>query len=334
MTYTDQLIAIGTKVDADLAQAQVEKAAVTLERDALAVQVTDLTAKVADLQQQLDAVVYPQPKTYTTMTDARLESGKVYERVIFAGGTSVRGVLHLNYGLQNVTLRDCVIETGPQNGLTVNASDSASIVGLVLEDVTVKPQPRMGIEFTDRSATAARWRDVSLTRVVVEPSGSEGMSFDQNSKTAVNLTVKNCTILGAGTRPDLYSWGQGFELNAPKNVTVDGLTIHQTRGAAFNLTGPGSGVACGWTLRNLAVDMRVRDPLQTQDMSSTAQVLYAKGMTGATFAGLIAAGGTGAELGYLDGSPGNDFSGVVWVDTRRTPLVTLKNGSTGNVGLP
>lgn len=275
----------------------------------------------------------PSP-TWVTMKDARLASGTVYENVVFTGGSSTRGVLHLNYALSNVVLRNCIIDTGPQNGITVNASDSATISNLTLEDVTVRPQPRMGIEFTDRSATAARWRDVTLTRVTVEPSGSEAMSFDQNSKTAVNLLVKDCLIKGSGTRPDLYPWGQGFELNAPKAVTVDGLTIWQTRGAAFNLTGPGAGVQSGWVLKNLTVDMRIRDPLQTQNMSSTAQVLYMKNASGARFTGLIAAGGTGAELGYLDNCTGNDFSGVTWVDTRRTPQVTQKNGSGSNVGLP
>lgn len=337
MTYTDALIAIGTKADAEIAQAILDLAQTRLERDALAVQNVDLRQAVADLERRIAELESPEPE-WVTMTDARLESGRTYDHVIFKGGGEKKGVLHIDYPLSNVTLRDCIIESGPQNGWTINSKDGVVIENLTAERLTIRSQPRMGLEFTDRTVSgrkSANWRGIDLIDVTVDPQGSEAVSFC-GDVSGVDLYIRDMLIRGAGNRPDLYSWGQGFELNAPKDVTVDGLTIWQTRGSAFNLTGPGTGAPCDWTFRNVTADMRITDPAQTQPMSSTAQVLYAKNMTGSVWRDcLIAAAGTGSWCGYITASPGNDFTGVTWIDERvSTPKVGLYNGSTGNVGLP
>ena len=277
--------------------------------------------------------------TWTTLANARLVSGttaapKVYEYVHFTGGTSTTGVLHINYSLHDVILRHCTVETGPQNGITVNTQDGIVVSNITFDDVKVEEQPRMGIEMTDRSTSTAGYKYVTLDGVTVDPSGSEGMSFDQTSHTPAYLTVKDSVIKGAGTRPDLYSWGQGFELNSPKNVTVDGLVIEQTRGAGFNLSGPGVGVACNWVFSNITADFRVIDAAQTQVAASTSQVVYMKNVSGMRFSGLVVTAPTGSYNGYFDACTGNDFTGTTWLRPGGAAYVSQVNGSSGNIGLP
>jgi len=272
--------------------------------------------------------------TYTTMKDARLVSGRVYEHVVFTGGSSTRGVLHMNYSLSNVTLRDCIIESGPQNGWTINAKDGVIIEGIRAERLTIRPQPRMGIEFTDRTTTgrkSANWRCIDLIDVTVDPQGAEAVSFC-GDVSGVDLYVRDMLIRGSGNRPDLYPWGQGFEINKARGITVDGLTIRQTRGAAFNLQGPNSSTLMDWSFRNVTADMRVKDPDQTQPMSSSSQVVYCKNVGGGwTFSGLVV--GTTSDCGYLDNVRGADFTGTTWVREGGTARVTRVN-CTGNIGLP
>jgi hypothetical protein len=277
--------------------------------------------------------------TWTTLANARLVSGtsaapKVYEYVHFTGGTATMGVLHINYSVHDVILRHCTVETGPQNGITVNTQDGVVVSNITFEDVKVEEQPRMGIEMTDRSTSTAGYKYVTLDGVTVDPSGSEAMSFDQTSRTPAYLTVRDSVIKGAGTRPDLYSWGQGFELNSPLNVTVDGLVIQQTRGAGFNLSGPGAGVACNWVFSNVTADFRVIDAAQTQVAASTSQVIYMKNVSGMRFSGLVVTAPTGSYNGYFDTCTGNDFTGTTWLRPGGAAYVSQVNGSSGNIGLP
>ncbi len=271
---------------------------------------------------------------YTTMQNARLESGRTYDHVVFTGGTSTKGVLHIDYPLSGVTLRDCIIDSGPQNGWTINAKDNVVIENITVDGLTIRPQPRMGLEFTDRTSSGrktANWRGVTLTDVILDPQGSEAVSLCGNM-TGFDCRIRNMLICGSGNRPDLYPWGQGFEINKARGITVDGLTIRQTRGSAFNLQGPSSSTLMDWSFRNVTADMRVRDPDQTQPMSASSQVVYCKNVGGGwTFSGLVV--GTVSDCGYLDNVRGADFTGTTWVREGGTARVTRVN-STGNTGLP
>ena len=276
----------------------------------------------------------PSP-TWTTMKDARLESGRTYDHVIFTGGTSTKGVLHIDYPLSNVTLRDCIIDTGPQNGWTINSKDGVVVEGVVVDGLTIRPQPRMGLEFTDRTTsgrTTANWRGLLLHRVTIDPQGSEAVSFCSTSGGDADTYVTDMLIRGSGNRPDLYPWGQGFEINKAKGIHVDGLTIRQTRGSAFNLQGPATLAQMNWSFKNVTADMRVKDPGQTQPMSTASQVVYAKNVGGGwTFSGLVV--GTTSDCGYLDNVRNADFTGTTWVRDGGTARVVRVN-STGNIGLP
>lgn len=285
--------------------------------------------------------VMPTPAaTWTTMKDAKLASGtaaapKVYERVVFTGGSSTRGVLHMNYALHDVVLRDCIIDSGPQNGWTINTTDSVSVYNIRAEGLTIRSQPRMGLEFTDRTSsgrTTANWRGLTLSDVTLDPQGSEAVSFCSTSGGDADTYVNDMLIRGSGNRPDLYAWGQGFEINKAKGIHVDGLTIRQTRGAAFNLQGPNSSTAMDWSFANVTADMRVSDSGQTQPMAAASQVVYCKNVGGGwTFSGLVV--GTVSDCGYLDNVKNADFTGTTWLRESGTARVTRVNCS-GNVGLP
>jgi hypothetical protein len=272
--------------------------------------------------------VYPRPVTPTVLNNVRLESGKSYRNVIFAGGSSVRGVLHIDYSLRDVLIEDFVVERGPQNGITLN-----SCAGVVIENVAfmrghVKSQPRMGFECTDRTTGTRVYQHVDQYSVTYDPQGNEAISYDGPGLPA-NCVIDGVTVAGAGTVLT-EPWGAGLEINGPKAFYVDGLTIYRCRSHSLNLQG--NGQPSGHVFRDIVLDARVTH--QDVDMKPVAQMVWAKGINGAQFGGLIAQGGTGGELGYLDGSSNNDFSGVEWVDERRRPQVTQVNGSTGNIGLP
>jgi hypothetical protein len=277
---------------------------------------------------------------YTTMTNATLQSGtasapRVYENIRFVGGSSTTGVLHINYNLHDVVLRNCVIDTGPQNGWTINTSDTVSVYNIRTEGLTIRAQPRMGLEFTDRTYTGRttnNWRNLTLNNVTVEPAGSEAVSFCSTAMGNTSTTVRDMVIEGSGTRPDLYSWGQGFEINKAKGITVDGLVIRQTRGSAFNLNGPSSSTDMQWKFTRVYADMSVRDSQQTQPPDSTSQVVYCKNATGWSLSGRVVA--TVSDCGYLDNVNGADFTGTSWSRVGGTARVLLANGSSGNIALP
>jgi hypothetical protein len=274
------------------------------------------------------------------MTNARLVSGtpsapKVYQNVIFKGGSATTGVLHVNYPLHDVVLRNCIIDSGPQNGWTINTTDAVSVYNVRTEGLLIRAQPRMGLEFTDRTysgRTTNNWRNLTLNNVTVEPAGSEAVSFCSTAMGNAATTVRDMVIEGSGTRPDLYSWGQGFEINKARGITVDGLTIRQTRGCAFNLNGPSSATDMQWRFTRVNADMTVRDAQQTKPMASTSQVVYCKNATGWSMSGRIVA--TASDCGYLDNVKNVNFTGTSWSRVGGTARVLLANGSSGNIGLP
>lgn len=142
------------------------------------------------------------------MKDARLQSGKVYDGVRFTGGSSTRGVLHIDYSLQDVTIRNFIIEAGPQNGLTINCASGVSVSNVRFENFIIRSQPRMGIECTDRRTNAV-YQHVDLIDGVLNPQGSEAISYDSTAKLPANCVLRNVTVQGAGINPS-EQWGAGY----------------------------------------------------------------------------------------------------------------------------
>jgi hypothetical protein len=218
----------------------------------------------------------------------------------------------------NITIRNSVIEGSAWNAVSINSR--GSIHDITFDNVLIKATERMGFECTERGSPG--FYNVTLNRVTIEPSGSEAISFDGSGHA---ITVTNTVIQGAGTRPDLFSWGQGFEVNGNSDVTVDGLTVYRTRGDSLNLSGPGS--ACGWTFRNLLVDASVNN-LGSVARGSSSNLLYAKNMKNATFQGRLNNAGP-APMGYLDNCSGNDFTSLLRGGSPSG--ITQANGSSGNL---
>lgn len=268
---------------------------------------------------------------WTTLHNARLESGKTYENVVFTGGTEARGVLHINYNLSNVVVRNFLVKPGPQNGITVNCWPGVHVEDLVFENGIVEGQPRMGFECTDRR-TDAVYQHVNQHGVRYRPQGSQAISYD-GPPLGADCVLGSVLIEGAGRNP-AERWGAGFEVNGPSGFYVDGLTIYRCRSHAMNLQGKGVRPDIANYFRNLNLDASLRVGGTEVVNDPASQMVWAKGLIWAKFSGHIKQGGSGGELGYLDGCHDLDFTGVQWVDLRRKPLVTQVNGCSGNVGLP
>lgn len=268
------------------------------------------------------------PVTTSTITDLKLSSGQsdiVYENVRFVSSQSVQKATVTITRATNITFRDCVIEGSDWNAITINDT-AGSVSGISFIDTYVESSPRMGFECTSRGSSTRAYNNINLLGVTFEPQGSEAISFDSSAVVDVESTVSGVVIRGAGTRPDLYPWGQGFEINGPKGFLVEDLTIYRTRGSNFNLSG--RGVATDWTFRDITVD-NTRNYLGSVQRSSNANVLYADRVvssvwTDTTFTNCLPSGCGG----YIDESHDNDFSGITW---RGSPRNVLQDTSTGNL---
>jgi hypothetical protein len=156
----------------------------------------------------------------------------VYDGYTFTGGSSVRGVIHIDYDVRNVTIRNSIVKAGPQNGITINADGGTEVRNIRFENVTVMSQPRMGFECTDRSSNGM-WSGIDLVDMVFEPQGNQAISFDGPAG-AGDSTVDNVTIKGAGTS-STQPWGNAFEINGPSNMTVRNCHFYQPRNHVLNL---------------------------------------------------------------------------------------------------
>ena len=266
-------------------------------------------------------------KRRQVLNNVRLRSGDRHSGARFTGGTTKKGVVHVDFNLQDVLVRNSVVEPGPQNGVTFNCWDGVHVRDALLEGVRVRSQPRMGFECTDRRRDAV-YSCVDQKDVVYDPQGSEAISYDGPPLDA-GCTLTRVTILGAGENP-AERWGAGLEINGPKGFLVDRLTVYRCRSHALNLQGDGK--PAGHLFRDLCLD--ARRSCMDVDMSGDAQMIWARGLVGCVFSGLIAQGGGGGELAYLDNCHDLDFSQVTWIDERRRPKVTLVNGCTNIKGLP
>jgi hypothetical protein len=258
------------------------------------------------------------PTTTTSITDLNLSAGQhdvVYDGVDFKSSKAGQRATITITRAYNITIRNSVIEGSAWNAVSVNST--GSVHDITLQNVVIKSTPRMGFECTERGATG--FYNIKLDRVTVEPSGSEAISFDGSGH---DITVTNMLIEGAGTRPDLFSWGQGFEINGNSKVTVDGLTIYRTRGDSLNLNGPGG--ASGWSFRNVLVDAGVNN-LGSVARGGSSNLLYAHNMNSSTWQGKFVNPGS-SPMAYLDNCDNNSFSGL----TLSGGSLSQVNGCSGN----
>jgi hypothetical protein len=269
------------------------------------------------------------PATTSTITDLTLSSGQsnlVYENVRFASSRSYQRATVTITRADNITFKNCVFDGSAWNGITINDS-GGTVSNITFINSYVKGSERMGFECTSRNSTTRSYSKVDLLGMTFEPQGSEAISYDSNAVVDVDVTVKNVVIRGSGTRPDLFDWGQGFEINGPKGFLIDGLTMYRTRGSNFNLSG--RGVPTDWTFKNVVID-NTKDYLGGVTRSSLANLIcadlvYNSLWLDSTFTNAL----PGGCAAWIEASCYNDFRGITW---NGSPTNILEEyGSTGNL---
>jgi hypothetical protein len=242
-----------------------------------------------------------------TVRGARIPRGahdRVYRHVTFLPGSSGGGVLEITKSCHDITFRDCVIASGPWNGISINDS-GGNIRRIRFVHCRIKPQGRMGFECTTRGSSTAVFQKIALIDCVFSPQGNEAISFDGPNGVAANCLIDNVVIRGAGNDPQ-QPFGSGLEINGPTHMTIRRLTIYRTRDIMLNLQGfsPSS----RWRFIRCRFD--ASRSLQATQMTGGARVMGASGMNGAIFSHCVFnAGGTSGAYnnGRLYNSSGNDF---------------------------
>ncbi len=253
----------------------------------------------------------------------------MYDGYTFTGGSSVKGVIHIDYDVRNVTIRNSIVKAGPQNGITINADGGTEVRNIRFENVTVMSQPRMGFECTDRSGNGM-WSGIDLVDMVFEPQGNQAISFDGPAG-AGDSTVDNVTIKGAGTSTT-QPWGNAFEINGPSNMTVRNCHFYQPRNHVLNLQRHSSEPS-GWVLENNVFDTTTRHQSVKQERDS--QVVLGLNVVGGVYRNnTIIASDPGGSVAYLSACRDMDWRTSTWHDaTNRagysTP--TRVDGCSGNL---
>ena len=121
------------------------------------------------------------------------------------------------------------------------------------------------------------------------------------------------TVVGGTLSP--FSWGEGIEVNGPRNVTVRNGVIYTCRGNAFNLNGnnpalvaPATGPADDWTFDRITVDYRTS--FISSPPWSGQYVIGATGMTNSTWSNCTFYLNGLVQAVLLGNCQNNDFSGI------------------------
>lgn len=254
---------------------------------------------------------------------------RVYEDCTFVGGGPRTAVLRIDRAAHHITFRDCVVKSGPWNGISVN-DRLGNIHDITFLRCTIRPQKRMGFECTSRPVDATRgYHGIKVVRCRFDPQGSEAISFDGGTG-CVDNRVSRTLIRGAGTNPDMQ-WGQGFELHGITRFRFVNNTMYQTRGSLLNLQSHTT-ADCQWTFTGNRLDASVHR--QKVRMSSTAQVVCGTGIYGGEFHdNTIIADRPGGGVAWFGDCHDMDWRGNRWRDSRRgtwdDPF--LEMGSSGNL---
>lgn len=267
-----------------------------------------------------------------TFKNFRLPEGacdRVYEDCTFTGGGPRRAVLQIDRAAHHITFRDCLIKSGPWNGISIN-DHLGNIHDITFKKCRIRPQKRMGFECTSRPVhDTAGYHGIKIIRCTFDPQGSEAISFD-GGPGCVDNRVSGTLIRGAGTNK-AFPWGQGFELNGITRFRFVNNTIYQTRSSLLNLQ-MHSDVDCGWTFTGNRLDASKHR--QKVPMEANAQVVCGKGIHGGKFHdNVIIADRPGGGVAWFGDCHDMDWRRNRWRDKRRgmwdDPF--LEMGSSGNL---
>jgi hypothetical protein len=250
----------------------------------------------------------------------------VYNNVTFSGagsgGADSSGVIQILGSTNKVTFVNCTINRnadGVGNGVKI-VDSGAGMHDITFQNCLFKGQPRMGFECIGRGSGNGYQR-VDLIDCTFEPQGSEAISYDDDSGTAGNCLVTGNLVMGAGTNR-AFSWGQGFEINGVRNMTVTSNTFYRCRSSVWNLTGPSGN--CGWNLSDNVIDTS----RGTVASSSDANPVCASNVTGGVFARNRITNSIAWAAAYFSGCRNMDWRTTVWSGPNATPHQT---GCSGNL---
>lgn len=277
------------------------------------VTISEVTLGIADA-----AVQFVDGASHSRLVHVRFAGGAV--------GDSARIFLGQGRHTSFIAFSDCVLESGPGNGITINDS-GGNIHDIRFDSCIVKPQGRMGFECTSRGSSTAVYQNIALIDCTFEPQGSEAVSFDGPNGVAANCTLDGVLIKGAGNDPS-EPFGSGLEINGPTAFSVRQTTIFRCRDSMVNLNGfsPQS----SWTFSDCTFD--ASRTYQTVPMGADSRVINASGMNGAIWDhDVINAGDVAYNCAWLNDSSHNDFSTSTFLGSNQNAGVSQVGGSAGNL---
>lgn len=250
-----------------------------------------------------------------TITNLKLASGahdRIYDNCTFKSTRTDRAVIQIDKAARNITFRDCIVESGKWNGITIN-DRYGNIHDIKFLRCKIKAQKRMGFEATSRPVSSTQgYRNIKVLGCTFAPQGSEAISFD-GGPGCVNNVVDRTVIKGAGTN-SAFPWGQGFECNGPRNMRFTNNKVYQTRGALLNLQ-MHTTADCGWVFRNNTLDASVRR--QSVAMESDAQVVVGINVYGGVFSNnRVRAAKPGGGVAWFGNCHDMVWTGTTWKDSR------------------
>lgn len=254
--------------------------------------------------------------SHKTIRNARIPSGthdRIYDHVTFTGGSANRAVLELTRACHDITFRDCVIASGPWNGISIN-DNGGNIHNITFLRCRILPQKRMGFECTSRPVSSTRgYHDIKILRCIFSPQGSEAISFDGGTG-CVDNRVDHTIVKGAGTNLS-QPYGAGVECNGVRRFRFTNNTVYQCRGALLNLQMHVS-TDSGWVFTGNRLDASVH--IQKVPMNATAQVVCANGVHGGVFRGnRVIAAAPGGGVAWWGACYGMNWRTTTWNDARR-----------------
>ena len=170
-------------------------------------------------------------RTYVVPTGTQ---NVVYEDCTFTGGLpDWNGVLTLTNPCHDITFRNCVIDSGPVNGVTI-VDQGGTISNITFESCTFRSSKRMGFECISRGSGSSGYRSINLVNCTFEPQGSEVISYDGTAASGFS-TISGCTLKGGGTVQRSGGMGSGLELNGITKMTVTNNRIYACANGLLNL---------------------------------------------------------------------------------------------------
>ena len=250
-----------------------------------------------------------------TFRDFRITAGthhRVYDHCTFTGGGSSTAVLELTSACDHLTFRDCVIESGPWNGISIN-DRYGNIHDIEFLRCRIRTQGRMGLECTSRPVSSTSgYHGIKIERCAFAPQGSEAISFDGGTG-CVNNAIDRTVVNGAGANPS-QQWGAGVEVNGVSRFTFTGNKVYQCRTSLLNLQMHSTG-DCGWVFTRNTLDASRH--VQKVPMQSTAQVVIADSVYGGVFrCNKVTSAAPGGGVAWWGACFGMDWRGTVWQDAR------------------